>query len=53
MLTDITGTIKRPFTQEMSLSSLALFIALFLILAWIAYDGLRILSSWVASAAPQ
>ncbi len=53
MFNDLIGSVKRPFTKEMPLSSLLLFIALFLILAWVAYDGLRILSSWVASAAQQ
>jgi len=51
MFADITGSIKRPFTKQMPLSNLALYFALFLILAWIAYDGMRIVSSWLATVA--
>lgn len=53
MFSDITGSITRPYRKEVPLTDLLLYMGLFLILAWIAYDMLRILSTWMASAAPQ
>lgn len=48
MLKDISDTVTKPFTEPVSIKSLLIYTALFLILAWIVCDTLRILSKWVA-----
>lgn len=51
MFGEIWGWLKKPFTEQMSLPRLALWIVLFILAAFILYDGLRILKSWMATAA--
>jgi len=53
MLEDVIESVTHPFKKEVSLKTIAIYAALFLILAWVVYDMLRILSSWMASATPQ
>lgn len=47
---DIGGTVVRPFQEEIDYKTIILAAILIAIVAFAAFDALRILKSWVASA---
>lgn len=51
MLEAIGNTITKPWKEQMDWQHLLLWFLVLAIGAWIIYDSLRILSSWVANAA--
>jgi hypothetical protein len=57
MLTDMGAMFKEfgdwmtyPFRQNMSIPKLVLFIVLFLVVAYVIHDSLRILKAWTLTA---
>ncbi len=48
---DAKDWLSKPFTKDMSFASLFLILVLFIIAAFIAYDAIRILQSWMKNAA--
>ena len=48
-LKNIGTSVTKPFKEEVSLKTLAIYGVLFLIAGWIVFDGLRITASWIAS----
>lgn len=50
MLDEFGRVVTRPFREEVPVTTLFAYIAIYLIAAWIIYDMLRILSSWMAQS---
>lgn len=49
MFQDVAEWVTHPFKKDMSIGHLLLFIVLFAIIAFVVFDMLRILKSWMAS----
>jgi hypothetical protein len=50
LYSDMGGWLSQPFKREMPISQLLLIFVLFLIVAFIVFDMLRILKSWMDAA---
>lgn len=50
MLDALGNTISKPWREEMPLKDLVLWAVVFAIVAFVVYDMLRILSSWMAQS---
>jgi hypothetical protein len=48
---DFMGTIEKPWQHPISYLELVLWFIVFIIVAFAVFDGLRILASWMKSAA--
>lgn len=56
MMSDMWDWLSSPFRKDISISQLALVIVVYLILAFILYDSVKILGQWMkhaAEAAPE
>lgn len=50
MLSEMYQTLTKPLREEMPLSQLALYVLLYAVLAWVAFDATRIVGSYIKSA---
>lgn len=51
LFSEMWDWISKPFKEDLPVPQLALVVVLFIIAAFILYDGLRILKSWMDTAA--
>lgn len=51
MLQEMAGWLRKPFSTDMPIGQILLLFVLFIVVAHIVTDGLRVLSAWTIQAA--